>query len=336
MGNSQFDYSIVIPVYCNEGCLIPLMRSLTTTILDGNSNYAGELIFVDDGSEDGSFEELLRIQKESPFRVTIIKLTRNFGQASALLAGYQHAKGKCVITMSADGQEPPEMINDMLKAFFEENYEAVICARAGRDESRYRIITSHLFYYLMRKLSFKDMPRGGFDFWLLSRRALQTLIRNSDTHPFFQGLVLWMGFRTKVMSYCRRERLAGVSQFTLAKKYAALLGGIVSYSFTPIRIMSLAGCTFALVGFAYAGLILIDGLFLGNPVKGWSPLMIMILVIGGFQMVMLGMIGEYLWRTLAQVQRRDMYLIDSIYESKDDSGSLPPGSGCRRRAESSC
>jgi glycosyltransferase involved in cell wall biosynthesis len=319
----KMDYSIVIPVYFNEGCLKPLMQSLATTVIQRNPNYRGEIIFVDDGSGDGSLEELRQIQEDSPAPVTIIKLTRNFGQASALLAGYSHAKGNCIITMSADGQEPPAMINEMLQAFFEEDYEVVICARSGRDESLYRKITSRFFYYLMQRMTFPDMPKGGFDFWLLSQRALKVLVRNADTAPFFPGLVLWMGFKAKVMSYHRRERLAGTSRFTLAKKFTALLAGVLAYSFTPIRIMSLAGCTLALLGFAYAGLILIDGLLLGNPVKGWSPLMIMILVIGGFQMIMLGIIGEYLWRTLAQVQRRDMYVIDAVYE-RDRQDSSPP------------
>ena len=317
------DYSIVIPVYCNEGCLVPLTRALYTTVFQTNQKYVGEIVFVDDGSSDGSFAELRLIQEEFSDLVTLIKLTRNFGQASALLAGYTHARGKCVISMSADGQEPPEIVTLMLKEFFEENYEIVICARAGRDESQYRIITSYLFYSLMRKLTFKNMPKGGFDFWLLGRRALEVLLRNADVNPFIQGYILWMGFRTKTLTYWRRERLAGVSGFSFAKKVNGLLAGILQFSFTPIRMMSLAGGIFALLGFLYATLIFVDSLLLGNPVKGWSPLMIMVLVIGGFQMIMLGIIGEYLWRTLAQVRGRDLYLIDAIYEVKKGLDSPP-------------
>jgi len=315
----DIDYSLVIPVYYNEGCLMPLMRSLDALVFRKSPNYAGEIIFVDDGSGDNSLAELRSIQEEFPSVVTIIKLTRNFGQASALLAGYKYAKGACVISMSADGQEPPEMINDMLRAFFEEKYEVVICARAGRDESRYRIITSHLFYYLMRKQTFGNMPKGGFDFWLLSRRASEALVRNADANPFYQGQILWMGFKTKILSYRRRERLAGVSRFTFARKLNGLLAGVLEYSFAPIRLMSLAGCIFALLGFTYAGSIIIDRVVFGNrtPVQGWAPLMIMILVMGGFQMIMLGIMGEYLWRTLAQVRKRDMFLIDTIYGPKN-------------------
>src|SRR5438067_809683 len=117
----NIDYSIVIPVYYNEGCLIPLMRAIEVSVLETNPNYKAEVIFIDDGSEDGSLEELRKIQREFPAIVTIIKLTRNFGQAGAMLAGYAHARGRCVISISADGQDPPEMINEMLKGFFEEN-----------------------------------------------------------------------------------------------------------------------------------------------------------------------------------------------------------------------
>jgi glycosyltransferase involved in cell wall biosynthesis len=317
----DLDYSIVIPVYYNEGCLIPLMRALKTTVLDVNPSYKGEIIFIDDGSGDGSLAELRQIQQEFPALVTIIKLTRNFGQGGALMAGYNQTKGKCIVTMSADGQEPPELVNDMLKAFFDEKNEVVICARESRDESRYRIITSHIYFYMMRKLAFREMPKGGFDFWLFSQRALKALIRNADPHLSFQGQVLWMGFKTKFISYRRRARLAGVSRMTFARKLTGFLDGLIGYSFAPIRIMSLAGCIFSLLGFAYAGLILVGSFLFGNPVKGWAPLMIMVLVMGGFQMIMLGLIGEYLWRTLTQVRRRDMYLIDAIYESKPHNPS---------------
>lgn len=312
----NIDYSVVIPVYCNEGCLTPLMESLKREVIDGNPTHRGEIVFVDDGSSDGSFEELQRIQKSFLEPIRVVRLTRNFGQANALFAGYSYARGKCVITMSADGQDPPDLINEMLKAFYDETFEVVICGRSNRDESLYRIVTSRLFYYLIRKMTFPDMPSGGFDFWLMSRRALEAFIRNSDAYPFFQGQLMWLGFKTKFLYYDRKERLAGFSKWTFAKKVTYLLDGMLAYSFAPIRIMSLAGCGFSLLGFGYAGVILLNRSFFGNAVKGWAPLMIVLLVIGGFQMIMLGVIGEYLWRTLAQVRRRDRYLIDAVYDSR--------------------
>jgi dolichol-phosphate mannosyltransferase len=324
---SEVDYSIVIPVYFNEGSLLPLMESLDAAVLRANPDYRPEIIFVDDGSRDGSLTELGKIQGKFPSVVTIIKLTRNFGQGGALFAGWRRAKGKCLITMSADGQEPAEMINDMLHGFFKEGYDVVICAREGRDESVYRKVTSQFFFYLMRRLAFANMPKEGFDFWLLSRRALDTVLRNADANPSFHGYTLWTGFKTKVLTYRRRERLSGKSKWTFGKKITAFLDGIMSFSFAPIRAMSLAGCIFAFLGFLYAVWIIRDTLVLGNPVKGWSPIMVVILVMGGFQMIMLGVIGEYLWRTLAQARRRDAYVIDAVYEAKEDAPASPPQLG---------
>ena len=311
----DIDYSIVIPVYYNEGCLIPLTRSLHESVVQKNADLTGEIVFVDDGSGDGSLAELLLLREEFTSLIRIVKLTRNFGQAAALLAGYKHVRGKCVITMSADGQEPPELINEMLEAFFQEEYEIVICARAGRDESRYRIVTSKLFYHLLRQSTFKNIPQGGFDFWAMGRRAVDTLLRNSDAHTFFQERLLWMGFRTKMMSYRRRARLAGRSRYNFTKKLGVIVDLMLAHSFAPIRVMSLVGCGLSLIGFLYAALIIIGYLVSGHPVEGWPPLMIAILVIGGFQMIMLGVIGEYVWRTLTQVRRHDLYIVDEIYDS---------------------
>ena len=314
MTAEKIDYSIILPVYFNEGCLEATFRSLRHEVIEQNPCYRCEIIFIDDGSGDGSLLELMRIRQDNPEIVKIIKLTRNFGQVNALLAGFSHARGRCVVAMSADGQDPASLINDMLKAHFQEEYEVVICTRYGRDESFYRIITSKLFYALMRKLTFPAMPKGGFDFILMGERSLKVFLRNIDVSPFFQGQILWMGFKTKFIEYRRRERVAGVSRWTFGKKLTYLIDGVLAYSFTPIRVSSIMGSVLALLGFMYALIVFISKLFFGNPVKGWAPIMITVLIIGGFQLIMQGIIGEYTWRTLAQARHRDMYVIDEIYE----------------------
>lgn len=308
------DYSIVIPVYFNEGCLEFTMQSVREKVIARNPGYGCEVIFVDDGSGDGSLKELLKIQQENAGVVKVIKLTRNFGQVNALVAGFSHSKGRCIVAMSADGQDPTGLINDMLKAFFHEGYEVVICTRSGRDESMYRTLTSRLFYALMRKLTFPDMPRGGFDFVLMGRRAMQVFLRNMDANPFFQGQILWMGFKTKFIEYRRHERVAGVSRWTLGRKITYLIDGVLAYSFTPIRLCSIAGSVLALLGFIYALVVLCSFLLFGNPIKGWAPIIIVVLLIGGFQLLMQGIIGEYTWRTLAQARKRDLYVVDQVIE----------------------
>lgn len=312
---NMIDYSIIIPVFYNEGSLVQTMDSIYNEVIQKNKSYSCEIIFVDDGSGDGSLQELLGIRAQYPELVKIIKLTRNFGQGNAVLAGFYHAKGRCVVHITADGQDPPNLINDMLKAYFEENYEIAICAREGRDESFYRVITSRITYFLVKKLAFPNMPPGGFDYFLLGRRSLSVFLRNVDKHPFFQGEILWMGFKTKVINYVRQKRIAGKSRWTFGKKLTYLLDSLLSYSFAPIRIMSIIGAFTAIAGFIYAFVIFLSKVFWDIPVTGWAPLMIIILILGGLQLLMLGIIGEYLWRTLSQVRNRDFYIVDEIYDS---------------------
>ena len=319
--DSVIDYSIVVPVYFNEGCLTDTMASIKNDIVARNPGLRCEVIFVDDGSGDGSLNELLQLREINPQMVKVMKLTRNFGQVNAILAGFSYARGRCAITMSADGQDPALLVNEMLKAHCEEQFEIVVCTRQGRDESHYRVLTSKLFYVLIRKLSFPNMPLGGFDFVLLGRRALDVLLNNQEAHPFFQGQILWTGFKTKFIEYQRLERKVGQSRWTFGKKLTYLIDGVMSYSFLPLRFISVAGILFALLGFLYALVILVRRVVVGSAVVGWAPLMIAVLVMGGFQMLMLGVVGEYLWRVLAQVRHRSPYVIEAIYDDVERTDS---------------
>ncbi len=308
------DFSIVIPVYFNEGSLFATMDALNTQVLSRNDGLQGEVIFIDDGSKDQSLSELLAIKSNFPHLVRIIKLTRNFGQVSAVRAGFAHARGRCVIVISADGQDPPELMNNMLHSHFTEGNQIVICTREGREESVFRKLTSDIFYGLMRKLSFHSMPDGGFDYFLLGRWALDEMLSNDEANPFLQGQILWLGYDTKFIGYTRRERKIGQSRWTFGKKLTYLLDGILGYSYFPIRIVSFTGLLFALLGFFYAVVVLINWIVNGSLVQGWTPLMIVILVLGGLQLLTLGLIGEYLWRTLDQVKHRKPYVVDHIYD----------------------
>jgi len=314
-GDSDLDYSIVIPVYFNEGSLRQTMRLLAEEVLGCNPGRRGEVVFVDDGSGDGSLEVLTELRQRNPDLIRVIKLARNFGQLNAIIAGLAHARGECAVVMAADGQDPPSLVNEMLSAHFDERYEVVICTRQERDESLGRTLASRLFYWLIRKLSFPDMPLGGFDFLLLGRRARDAVLRNWEAHAFFQGQVLWTGFRPKFLRYHRRERISGKSRWSLGSKITYLIDGVVAYSFFPIRLMSFVGILVALAGFFYALLILVMKLAGGVSTYGWAPLMIVILVIGGVQMLLLGIIGEYVWRTLAQSRNREPYIIEEIFEN---------------------
>lgn len=316
--------SIVLPVYFNQENLARTVATLKADVIDSHPEMRFELVFVDDGSGDKSLDVLLDLQRKHPDLLRVIKLTRNFGQVSAQWCGFSHARGGLIVSMSADGQDPARLVNDMLAAHLKEGYEVVICTREERDESTYRVVTSRVFYWLMRKLSFPNMPQGGFDFSSMTRRALDVFLANREAHPFLQGQILWMGFTPKMIPYRREARQGGRSRWTFSKKLTYLIDGMLSYSYAPLRMMSLIGLFFACCGFLYAVVIATFRITGALPQLGLiNPLMVVVLVMGGTQMLMLGVIGEYIWRTLAQARDRPLYIVDRVYETNRDEG---PGS----------
>lgn len=313
MKRPLIDYSIVIPVYFNAGSLKELYQMLKQNVIEKNNDKTCEIIFIDDGSGDNSLDQLLEIKNQDPNRIKIIKFTRNFGQYNAKFAGHEYARGKCIISISADLQDPVEVINLMLDYYFNKNYEIVIATRESREESFYRCFTSRIFYYLIKKLSFSNMPIGGFDFHLISNKVKDIIIKNKEVNALFQGQILWTGYNIKFISYKRKKRKIGKSRWTFRKKLKSFIDAILSYSYFPLRLMSFLGIVIAFFGFFYALIIFLRRLN-GVNVQGWATIVILILVLSGFQMLMLGIIGEYLWRTLDQVRKRPIYVIEKIYD----------------------
>lgn len=311
---AEISCSIVIPVFCNELNVEPAFNKINEVVIKKNPNLKFEIIFVDDGSYDNSFEKLISLKNAHPGLIKIVKLTRNFGQVNAIYAGYSKAKGKCIINISADLQDSPELINDMFRFYFEEKYPIVICTRSDRDESFLRRFTSKIFYAAMRKLSFSNMPAGGFDFLLIDSKVKSLLLSNMEANAFWQGQILWTGYNVKFIPYTRQKRELGESKWTFSKKLKYLIDGVLGYSFLPIRLMSILGLLISLTGFLYSIFIVIAKITGNVPFQGWAPLMIIVLLLSGFQMLMLGIIGEYLWRTLDEVRRRQAFVIENIYE----------------------
>ena len=312
--SDSIDYSIIIPVYYNEGSLKITFDRLKELVFAKNPGLAPEVIFVDDGSGDNSFRELLQVRQENPGTVRVIKLTRNFGQIYARLAGYHHARGKCMIHLTADLQDPPELINQMLDQHFNHGYEIVIGIRNSRDESFYRRVTSRFFYSMMKKLIFPAMPEGGFDYHMISKKVRDYLVENKEANPFIQGQLLWSGYKVKKLPYDRQKRPYGRSRWSFSKKIKLLIDGLMAYSYFPLRLMTTLGSVVALLGFIWALRIFILRIIGEVPVKGWAPLMIVVLILSGIQMLMIGIIGEYLWRTLDQVRGRPPYIIEEIFD----------------------
>lgn len=309
----EIDYSIIMPVYYNEGSIEKVFHLINEEVIQKNKGLICELIFVDDGSGDNSLREILDLRKQYPDIIKAIKFTRNFGQVSAIYAGYHYANGKCLINISADLQDPPKLINEMIRYHLVDKYEIVVCARESREDTFFTRKTSNIFYRLIKKLSFPNMPSGGFDFALISDAVKNTILENREANPFWQGQLLWGGHRTKVIPYTRSEREIGKSRWTFSKKIKYLIDGVTSYSYFPLRLMSVVGGLVALAGFLYAILIIFARLF-GNIIPyGWAPIMVVVLVLSGIQMLMIGIVGEYLWRTLDQVRNRQPYIIENIF-----------------------
>lgn len=304
--------SFVIPVFRNEGSITPTYQKLFDLVRKLQLDY--ELIFVNDGSDDNSLNELIALHENDP-NVKVLSFSRNFGQVPALIAGWREVTGDAVISMSADLQEPIELIEQMIEKWKAGN-EIVICHRVDRDDSFIANKASMVFYKMMKYVNPK-MPEGGFDFLLIDRKALTVLNQIDERNRFFQGDILWLGFNTAFIPYNRLKRTIGKSQWTLSKKLKYFLDGLLNTSYMPIRVMSLMGIIFSLLGFVYAVVIAYNRLMHNTPFDGWAPIMILILIIGGLIMLMLGIIGEYVWRTYDETRKRPIYIIKDKFDRNE-------------------
>lgn len=305
--------SFVIPVYRNEGSLRILYDGIVQLFKNKLPKFNYELVFVDDGSDDESLSELLKLRDQDS-RVTVIEFSRNFGQLAAVSAGLLRAGGDCSVVMSADLQDPISLVEDMVKAWGESN-EVVIGYRIARKDALTAKLASKMFYSLMQKI-YPMIPSGGFDFLLLDKICVSEINKIHDKNRFFQGDVLGLGFNVKFIPYARLKRPIGKSQWTLSRKFKYFIDCLVTSSYVPIRFMSVIGSITAITGFLYGVLIVYARLTKHTPFNGWAPIMILILVIGGLLMLMLGVTGEYIWRIYDEVKKRPHYIIKKEYSEK--------------------
>ena len=310
----MIDYSIIIPVYCNSETLDELILQIDKKIFKKNKSLTGQVVFCDDGSIDNSYDKLLQINKQF-LNTKIIRLTRNFGQIAAINCGLENIESKTYIILSADLQDPVSLINDFLKHHFKSGFEIVLGERIARDDSFINKVTAKIFYKIISKLSFPDYPPGGFDFFLISKKIRDLIIRMNQSHPFLQGEIFYTGFKRKRIPYKRRKRLLGNSKTTLSKKITYFIDGILGYSFFPLRAMSFLGFILFMIAIIISILLIIAKINnYGTWPLGWASSILLILLLNSIQMMFLGIIGEYLWRTLAQVRDKPKYIIDTIID----------------------
>ena len=302
--------SIVVPVYYNELNLpdtIPQLLALEAQL----PGYALELVFADDGSGDRSLEVLRTFQARHPDRITVLKLTRNFGSMAAIQAAMTVARGDCVGMIAADLQDPPELFLEMIRQW-EAGHKAVFAVRADREESFGQKLFANTYYGLIRSFAIAGYPEGGFDFFLVDRQVVNDVCRIGEKNTNLMTLIYWLGYAHVAIPYVRRARRVGKSRWTLAKKVKLFIDSFVAFSYAPVRAVSLTGLTLAAFAFVYGLVVIYERIMHGTAVKGWPSVVVLVAFTAGIQMLMLGVLGEYLWRALDEVRRRPPFVIDEV------------------------
>lgn len=302
--------SIVVPVYYNEDTLMDLYEDLKTKILGGLGDY--EIIFVDDGSGDRSWQIMNDIRKLDR-NVRLVKLSRNFGEHAALLAGLSVCTGDCAVTKQADLQEDAALIPEMYERWKQGN-KVVLAVRSSRDESKVKVFFANRYYSLVRRFVNKNMPAGGCDCYLIDRKVIEVLERLDEKNSSLTLQVLWAGFRTDMVYFDRKDREKGVSRWTFAKKFKLVLDSMMGFSYMPIRLMTYVGIGFNILAVIMLVNVLVEYFTVGTPIVGWASLMCVVLCSSGLILLMMGILGEYVWRALDAARKRPPFIIDEYIE----------------------
>lgn len=298
--------SIIIPVYWNSDTLMMLYEDMKAKILEKLGDY--EIVMVDDGSGDNSWEIMNQI-KAMDSNVKLVKLSRNFGEHAALLAGLHYCTGDCAVTKQADLQEDSELILEMYDKWKEGN-KVVMAIREERDDPALKKFFAGMYYALVRKFIMEDMPKGGCDCYLIDRQVIEVIEMLDEKNSSLTLQVMWVGFKRANVYFHRKAREEGESRWTLGKKVKLVVDSMMSFSYTPVRMMSAVGSLFFCASIIWALIIVIQTLTRGADVAGWASIMALILCSSGLIMLMIGMLGEYIWRTLDESRNRPPFLVD--------------------------
>lgn len=299
-------HSLVIPVYNERDGLNALFDRVKSVIdrVDGTV----EVILVNDGSRDGSAEKMDECFKRDP-RFKALHLSRNFGHQVAITAGLEWARGQTVTVMDADLQDPPELILEFI-AKWKEGFEVVYAVRRKREgETKFKLLTAKLFYRIIQRLTHVDIPVDTGDFRLMDRKAVDAFLKMPERHRFIRGMVSWVGYRQVGVPYDRASRVFGETHYPFRKMLKFALDGITSFSVFPLQIASYVGVLAATGSFLSILYILYLKFFTDRTVQGWTSLMVVVLFLGGVQLLALGIIGEYIGRTYDESRRRPLYLV---------------------------
>lgn len=299
--------SIVIPVYYNEKNLEPLYEDIKKKVIDV-IDYEYEIVMVNDGSKDESWKVMQNLAERDK-NIRIISLSRNFGSHAAILCGISHCTGDCAIIKAADLQEPTELVLEMVESWKKGN-NVVLAVREGREESKSQTFFANFYYDLVRKTALPNMPKGGFDVYLIDRKVITVLENLDEKNSALTGQLLWSGFKTDIVYYTRLAREIGESKWTLKKKIRLVMDTLFSFSSLPITAVLAVGVGSMVVAIIWAVVVLVSKLCGAIAVSGWTSLFIFSLFSFGVTMMTLGILGEYLWRTFDASRNRPPYIIE--------------------------
>ncbi len=296
--------SVIIPVYFNENNLLPFYEDIKSNFID-MIDFDYELVFVDDGSQDKSWEILQKLAEKNN-KVKTVKLSRNFGSHAAILCGLAHCTGDCAVIKAADLQEPTHLLIDMYRKW-EQGFNVVLAIREKREDSSF---FSNFYYWLVKKTALKTMPKDGFDIYLIDRKVIDVLVALDENNSALTCQILWSGFKTATVPYTRVERTIGKSKWTLKKKIKLVSDTLFSFSNVPITAIKLVGIGSCGISFIWAVLVVFERINGNIPVEGYTTLMILHLFSFGIIMLTLGVLGSYIWRIFDTARNRPVYIVE--------------------------
>jgi len=297
--------SVIVPCFNEEESLETFNQTLLRHLLE---NYIYEIIYVNDGSKDLTFPEILKLSQANS-SIKYISFSRNFGHQNALKAGYDFATGDCAISLDADLQHPPEVIPELIRKW-EEGFEIVNTLRNDHQSISYsKKMSSRLFYQIMNKLSDVNIENGMADFRLVDKKVLKQLKLFNENYLFFRGIIPWMGFKQTVVPFTANERFAGTTKYTFRKMLKFATTGVTAFSVKPLKISIYLGSIIAMISFLYGMYAAYIHIFTNSAITGWTSVIISVLFVGGINLLMLGIIGEYLGKLFIENKRRPNYLI---------------------------
>ncbi len=313
MRDGKVKISVVIPVYFNEENLIPLYEDMRDKLFT-RTQYEWEIVMINDGSGDNSYGVMQELA-EKDSRLKIYSLSRNFGSDAAVLCGLAKCTGDCAVVKAADLQEPTELVLDMADSWRKGN-NVVLAVRKGRDEGKIQTMFSNLYYWLGRRTAFPQMPKGGFDVYLLDKKVVSVLLQLDESNSAMTGQILWSGFRTGYVYYTRLQREIGKSRWTLRKKVRLVTDTLFSFSTLPISVVFGIGTVSSVGALIWAVYVFVCRLRGEIDVEGWTTLFMFNLFSFGVIMLTLGILGEYLWRTFDASRNRPPYIEEDDYQRK--------------------